>query len=78
MPNHPTKEFGAVVLGRDDYKELMKWVDERYEPIEVISQKPSEGEPRIGDRPFFFKVYRLKGTNPPAQVAVKEKAPSGR
>lgn len=62
VPNRPTKEFGAVVLGRDYYKELMKWVEERYELIEVISQKPITGEPRIGDRTFFFKVYRLKET----------------
>jgi hypothetical protein len=78
VPNRPTKEFGAVVLGRDYYKDLMKWVEERYELIEVISQKPIAGEPHIGDRPFFFKVYRLKGTNPPVQMAAKEKVQSDR
>lgn len=73
VPNRPTKEFGAVVLGRDYYKELMKWVEERYELIEVISQKPLKSEPRIGDGPFFFKVYRLKETPPPVQVAASSR-----
>lgn len=62
IPNRPTKEFGPVVLGRDYYQNLMKWVDEHYELAEVLSRDPLVKEPRIGEGPFFIKVYRRRGT----------------
>jgi Dolichyl-phosphate-mannose-protein mannosyltransferase len=56
ITNRATKEFGANAFGRDYAREMMRFIELRYEPCAMFGPKKDQSL-QIGDRPFFIKAY---------------------
>jgi hypothetical protein len=56
ITNRPTGEFGATAFGRDYARDMIRFIESRYEPCAMFGPKKDSGL-QIGDRPFFIKAY---------------------
>jgi hypothetical protein len=56
ITNRATREFGAAAFGRDYAREMMRFVESRYEPCAMFGPK-KDPTLQIGDRPFFIRAY---------------------
>ena len=56
ITNRATREFGATAFGRDYAREMMRFIESRYEPCAMFGPK-KDPSLQIGDRPFFIRAY---------------------
>jgi len=63
VANRATPEFGPAIFGRDYCTQLMKWIEDNFEPVAVFGPDHSL-DLEIGDKTFFIKAYKKKQSPP--------------